>query len=434
MIIISLSLVWRLTGCGIFPSPQFVLLFSYFSYIYLGYLLMLGDPTYNSIAEFGAVGVLIRLGYAAIFLASLATSFIRSTLYYQYLGAVNMNSPVPARLFYSVLALAMIMVAAIYIYLMPANPLKAMLTDSSSVTYARQAVTTDMKNFGVFSNVFYYFMPLVWLSLYFIGRNHLWFVLLVVNLIVVLATGQKAPIVYIIAMFTLAHGLRKGKFSYKFAFSVGVLVLFLLVMLVFLKNFNFYSGVSVDALLASVRGLIKRIFYVGPITLLNYYQTFPNYHPFLSEVVTSIPSDQIVYSHIYGDQYRGTVNTVSLGLFYAWSGSVVFSAFLMFLFSVCVFSIPVFFRYLIPDPALLKSVYVTYCFLMVKFVLTDWRTLVPIFILSFLVVSGLNHIWFHLVQGAVKGNFYIRGNAFAILIALLALSYFTQGQLRILLG
>lgn len=432
--VISLALIWRLTRCGIFPSPQFIFVFSYFGYIYIGYLLMLGDLNYSGMEGFNAVGTLIRLGYVAIFMAALATVFFGPTRYDRYFGPVALPNQSVTRLFYSGLACVMIIVAVTYLYLMPANPIKAMLTDSSSVAYARQAVTTDMKNFGVFSNIFYNFMPLVWLSLYFLGKNRLWLLLLLANFVVVFATGQKAPIVYITAMFALAHGLRNGTFSYKLAFFFGIFLLVLLVTLVFLQNFNVSTGINTDDLLASISALLRRVFYVGPTTLINYFQTFPSYHPFLSEVSASVPSDQIVYRNIYGDHLRGTVNTVSIGLFYAWSGNVFVSAFLMFLLSICVFCLPVVFRYVVPDPALLKAVYVTYCFLMVKLVLTDWYTLVPIFILSFIVVSGLSHIWFNTLQGALKRNFKIRVHAFAFFLSLLALAYFTQGQLRTLLG
>ncbi len=430
--------IWLRTASKMFPSPQFIFAFAYFAYIYFGYILMHWDPYYMDLEGFKSVGVLIRIGFISIVIASLLTFRLKSTRYVLYINPMNSQENKSNNswniFFYTILGFAFIGVAILYLAVIPANPLRSLLDNSALLDFDREAATTGFKSFGFYSNVFYNLMPLCWLSLYVLGERRYWKIIFLVNVLVTLATGQKSPIVYILILFILANGIRKKEFSYVTAIKFGLIAFLILILIVLLQNMHIYYVLDMDAIYHSISGLSRRVFYVGPLTLFNYFQTFPAYHPFLMDEAASMPSDQIVYRSIYGTQIQGTVNTVSLGIFYAWTGNIITTSILFFILTVCIFCIPMLFKFFSSDAGLYRSTYIAYGLLLIKLVITDWYTLIPFFILSFFVMSGLNHLMYQIIMVVLNGSFRMRCNKFAFIVTVISLAYFIQGQVKILFG
>ncbi len=429
-IIFSLVFLWKLTKCEIFPSPQFVLALAYFGYIYLGTLLMLEDDYYKNLDQITDVTLMVRLGWISILAASVFTfkfdviNGITDRITYKYFESDRTGV--------RILSLICLTISLIYILKIPSHPLTLIFTNTNDVAIARESATVGMKGFDVYSNFLYNLMPFCWIYFYLTGKNRFWIFVLIVNLFASLATGQKSPIIFLLISYIIAKRFKFGRTNYASIVIIFFTAILTLVILVYLQNKHLFDSLNLDALTSSGAALYRRFFMVGPGTLLNYFQVFPNIHDFLFFGGGHLPSDQIVHNEIYGDEIRGTVNSISLALFYAYTGNIYLSNLIFVFILIIVFILPNLIVKLVVDRASVHAAISLYYILLVKMVITDWYTILPIFILNIMVIAGFLNLVFYLKFVKFSANRGLRVSMPSFVISFLMLAYFTQGQFKIL--
>lgn len=431
-ILLSLFILWRLTNCNIFPSPQFVLGVAYFAYIYLGFLLMLQDEHYQELNSLKDVAVMVRLGWISILAASIFT--------FKFKVSIKSVTPVNLRYYKSdekgvnVLTCICLAISVIYILQIPSHPLGIIYSDSSLLAESRESATVGVKGFDVYSNVLYNLLPFCWLYLYLSKKKSIWLYVLLFNLFATLATGQKSPIIYLLIGYSFAHGIKNGKIDYYGIFIKFIISTIMLIALVYLQNKHLFDGLNLDAITGSSVGLFRRVFMVGPTTILNYFQVFPNMHDFLHIGGTHLPSDQLVYNEIFNDGINGTVNSISLSILYAYTGDIYLSNLIFLFILILLFMLPNLIGRFIADDIAMHSVMCLYYILIFKMVITDWYTIIPIFILNTMVIVGFLNIIFQLKYVKFNAGREIRIGSLYYIISILLLMYFSQGQAKILLA
>ncbi len=429
LIIFSLAYLWRLTDSRRFPSPQFVLAMFYVGYIYLGYLLMLSDPYYSGLDVIGRAGLLVRLGYLAVLIASMLTFKIKIGTRGNGCYGVISPSLLNDRAGVAILTGFSILACFVYFLTIPVSPLAMMFSDSAEVHFARESATTGMKGFGIFSTFFYVFMPFCWSYLYLKG-GRAWAFVFVVNFAALLATGQKSPIVYLLILFLVIEGFKYGRINYAKMLSFSFAAVIALILLVYVQNSHLFDSLDMEAIAGSSFALYKRVFIVGAETIVNYLRVFPEMHDYMA-IGSGRPSDQIVYEEIFGSDIVGTVNSVSLSMFYAYTGDIYLSSGLFFLVLVLLFSIPLLIRWLFADGISQFVAIGLYYLLIVKMVVTDWYTLIPDFVMTMTVIAGLFNVirQFRFVTGTTTRN-SIGVSSLSFVASLLMLLYFLQGQAK----
>ena len=428
--------VWRRTNCRFYPSPQFILIAVYFLYYYLGLIISYREPWVNESEYFSDLVWMIRAGFLAIFAASVLTRNWRTLRfdYYRdrFFDKARSDDAWLSKHLYP-LWIVMAFVIFIYLLLIPVQPIQVMFTNPAGMVEARELVTVGFDNYGFFSNFFEHFVPITWLLLLLYGRRVAGTTLLLLNLFVLLSTGQKSPVVYVLFLYALLIGFMRGKIAYKQNIQLGLLAAFILVAMVYYQNAHLLGSLNWEAISLSAEGLIRRIFFVGPQTVLGFLSTFPDAHPFLLGANTDIPADKIVYQAVIGLDVDGTMNSNSLAFFYAWFGNR-YIALAMYFFIIMFFFITPWLLTKLSFPRNLAITgFLLFNLLLVRFNITDWYTIYFIFILSLLVVNGLLLITKFLLNLPV-GPIVYRASVFSAVTSVLTFLYFFQGQLRSLIS
>jgi hypothetical protein len=429
LIIISLAYLWRLTGSRSFPAPQFVLAIFYVGYIYLGYLFMLDDPYYSRQDVLGSVGLLVRLGYLAVIVASILTTKIKIGINGCDFHGVNCLGLLNDKAGVAILTAFSILACFIYFLTIPVSPLVMMFSDPGEVHFSRESATTGMKGFGILSTFFYIFMPFCWSYLYLKGARA-WVFVFALNFSTLLATGQKSPIVYFLILFFVVQGLKNGRVNYAKILNYSFASIIALILLVYVQNRHLFDSLDIEAVAGSSYALFRRIFIVGAETIVNYLIVFPGLHDYMA-IGSERPSDQIVYENIYGSDIIGTVNSVSLSMFYAYTGNIYLSSGLFFLVLVLLFLVPLLIRWLFVDGTSRFAAVGLYYLLVVKMVVTDWYTLIPDFFMTIMVIAGLFNVirQVKLGRGTTSGN-SLGVSSLSFVVSFLMLLYFLQGQAK----
>jgi len=431
-LLLGLVMSWRVFNASRFPEAGFLLVFSYAVYVYMGGVLMGLDDFYSTSPDYPQLMSMIRWGYFSIILAFLLVSRLPLVVTPDFKGTFSLRQTEWSAV--SLLALCSLVAAVTFLIIMPGNPLEAMLTNSEQFAFEREAVTTGMRSFGFFSNIFYDFMPIIWLSFYFHGKYKTAYFLFSANLFVLLATGQKSPLVFSFLYLTLAIGLKQGKFNYGKSVLASMLVFCVLIGVVMLQNWHLLIELNENTIFLALSALEHRTFMVGAIVLLNYLETFPVAHAFLIAQASAVPPDQIVYINTYGSGIAGSVNAVSLGNFYARFGEISIAAALMFCVAIVFYFGAWVIRSVVRISPLSQAFYIVYCVIGVKLVVTDWYTVLPIFWLSLFVIFGFVYAYQMAHNARHNGRAVAHGGYWFVLFSLIALCYFVQGQLRSLLA
>lgn len=430
--IFCLIFIWKRTGCKVYPSPQFILLAGYFLYYYLGLIVNHNEPYLNGADYFEDLVWFTRSGFLMIFIASLVTVNWRTLRFDYYFHKVNRPSKVDdiwlSKHLYA-LWLFMVVIVIFYLSIVPVQPILVMMNDPSLLLEARESVTVGLKNFGFFSNFFNEFIPITWMLLLLFGKRLAGISLMLLNLYVLLSTGQKSPILYILILFILTQGFMRGGFNYREGFRYGVVSLISLVFLVYYQNAHLLGDLNWEAIALSVGALVRRVFFIGPETVLGFLSTFPDAHPFLFGSNTDLPADKIVYQTIVGSTIDGTMNSNSLAFFYAWFGNKYIASFLYFIVVMLFLSTPAFLSVLAFPQKLAAVSFLGFNLLLIKFNITDWYTIYFIFLLAFLSVNGVLFVTRFLVSLKSPEILY-RGNNLSVVVCVLVLLYFLQGQIR----
>lgn len=433
--VLCMSGIWKLTNCRAFPSPQFLMILGFFLYFYLGVILNSYDPFFAKNKHFDDIVTSVRLGFCSIALASIITCKWQSLSFDYYQRVYLQQNTVVDRwtlINLKVLAWIMVLLVLAYLVLIPEQPLLVMFTNPSQLVYAREAVTAGFKYFGFFSNFFYNIMPLIWISLFIAGKKKFAIILIFLNFVAILSTGQKSPVVYMLLLSLCTVGFLKGQFNYRKTIIYSLLGFIFLIGIVYVQNSHLFTGFSLDSLLSSMNGLIRRIFFVGPDTFLSYFKTFPSHHPFLIEQASEYSAHSLVYRTIYGNDVAGTVNSTSFIFFYGWFGNLYISAVLYFFVCILLFSTPYILRFLHASKYVVIANYIAIFLLVVKFNITDWYTIYFVYFLSFCIVHGFTYSS-RFMYMFVKGDGKYKGTYFSVIITTLLFFYYLQGQLRVLL-
>lgn len=413
-----------------FPYASIVFILLYVIYIYSGSIMMNYDEYIPKDENFENLQFIVRGGFASIVFAYFLSyiTLKRNSLDTKECMELS-NSKEYA--FYFISAIV-IFISLLYLKLIPNNPFIAMIKDPSNLSLTREQATTTFSNFGFFNNFISFFLPLVWLTLLFINKKA-YIVLFLFNLIVLMSTGQKSPIVYLLFLLVIALSLRNKKFKYKKNILLVLVVIFTLLIIVILQNWHILNGLSLDSLELAWIGLKKRIFYGGVFPLKQYLEFFPAHmnHYYFNPPLTT--PDKLVYAFFYPDTgIVGTVNTVSIANMYAAFGSYLIVFILFFILSFSFFTIDKLIFNHMKTPFEF-AFYTAYSLVAIKLVITDWYSIIPQFlILSLAFIGGIYFIeafLFYFASNKRKFLIYTNNKIIGVFSMVIFL-YFIQGQIR----
>jgi hypothetical protein len=431
-LLFGLWVAWKVFKAFSFPEAGFIFIFSFALYVYSGAILMGFDDYYSSAPQYPQLLTMVRGGFLVMVLACLLVSRFSTLTTPDFKGYHTLSRSESNAI--SILAGACVVACLIYLIIMPGNPVTAMFANSEAVALEREAVTTKMKSFGFFSNIFYFYMPIAWLVLYFQGKQKTAYLVLFINMMTLMATGQKSPLVFSLLYLILAMGLSRGRFNYRAAGMGGLVLAILLIGVVVMQNWHLLSGSNESVIWSAVEGLWRRVFMLGAIVLLDYMQTFPDAHPFLIQQASSLPPDRIVYITTFGEEIAGRVNAVSLGNFYAYFGEIYLAILLMFFLVLAFNGGGWALRKMMGVNPITQALYVVYCVVAVKLVITDWWTVLPAYWLSCFVTLGFVYAFQMGYFFWQSGKSVAYGKYWLVVSSLLALLYFAQGQARFLIS
>ena len=244
-----------------------------------------------------------------------------------------------------------------------------------------------------------------------------------------LFTGQKMPMLLTIYLYFLATGAVKNKFSYS-RFIIGILAcLPILILYVFLTNKELLSVVNFETLTIAMRALWTRMFLIGPISVYDYFVTFPDGHNFLLFVRSELPADQIVYNYRYSTGLFGTQNTFSYGNFYAYWGNLYVAVSLCVLVTLCLIYAHFSMHYLTKTKNEQTSLAILLLYLLPIFILTDARTALEFPVLFIVTIAMYIEL-----RTNISGQWKIRQQVPVFLVCAPLILFFVQGQIRGLLN
>lgn len=428
----AILFVWKKTNCRTYPSTQLVLLAGYFFYFYIGVILDYYEPRATSPKYYADLIWFTRSGFLVIFLCSIITKdwkTLRIDYYQSLYSRPNDSADKWLNKHLYPLSGVAVLITLLYLLVIPVQPIIVMLNDASGLGVARESVTTGFKNYGFFSNFFNEYIPLIWLLLFLSRKPTAGMLVLMVNLIGLLSTGQKSPILYILILYVFSSGFIHGKFEYGKCILYTFIAFCALTLLVYTQNAHLFNGLDWESISMSVDGLVRRIFFIGPETVLGYLTTFPDAYPFMIESNANVSADRLVYQNIIGLDIDGTMNSNSLVFFYAWFGDRYLALLLYFLVVMLFFATPAFISLIAPPKMLQIAAFLLFNLLLVKFNLTDWYTIHIVFVLACLVVNGLFILTKFFLNIPNKVISY-RTTLVSVILSVLMFLYFTQGQIR----
>jgi len=404
----------------------------YIIYIYTGTIMMYYDEFYQKDIYFEKLQTIVRGGFFSIILAYFTTYFTVKRKDIKHINLeVNLNES--KKYAFSIVAGFIVLISTLYLIMIPNYPLFTMFTNPSQFDVIRESATTTFVNFGFYDNFFNFFLPMVWLIFLFQYKNKLFLFLFVLNIFISLNTGLKSPIVYFLFLLVLGMSLRNKQINYlKISFYFIISLTFLMALVVF-QNWHLLNGLSLDSLELAWQGLQRRIFYGGVLPLKQYLEFFPQFmnHYYLSppEIVPS----KLVYAYAYPDtKIVGTANTISLGNLYAAFGNFSLVFILFYFISLFIFLFDrIWFNQM--KNSFDYSVYIMFCLISVKLVMTDWYTLMPTFIIftfSFFGAIYLIESFLHYFASSKKSFVFYAPNKIFAIFSILMFLYFFQGQIK----
>lgn len=432
IIIITLIAIFRIEGKK-FPFASIIFIVMYIIYIYIGTIMMNYDINIEKNLIFEKLRIMVRGGFFSILLAYFLSVFLlkRKSLTNKENSLFSKSKEYS---FYFVSTL-IILISSIYIFLIPSNPLLIMITNPSSLAYIRESATSTLSSFGFFNNFISFFLPMVWLIFLFMNKK-VYLYIFFLNLILLMSTGQKSPIVYLLFLLFMGISLKNRNFSYSKSFLVLLFIMISLLIIVILQNWHLLNGISLETFELAWNGLKRRIFYGGVLPLSQYLEFFPSQMEHYYSNYPVIPPDQLVYTYAYPTTgIKGTVNTISLGNFYAAYGNKYIVFFLFFLLSFSIFTIDKIVFNKMKDPFWL-SIYTMYLLTTIKLVITDWYSILPqFFILVLSFIGAIYLIEAFLYKFASNKNKFVvyAENKYFVFLSIAIFAYFFQGQIRGLL-
>jgi hypothetical protein len=376
--------------------------------------------------QFGKTVNLIRVGFFSLVAACiLANKIIPRARIQDKSAIVNSNkSEKTAVNYFAVFSFA---IGILYLYAVPSVPLHYLLFDSELLAFAREEATTTYRYFIYFSNFIYGYIPIVTMYYYFVGEKLKFLALFALLFTLSIATGQKAPVVYLAIFMILSASLKHKKmYLYKYAFYDLCIFLFL-VSFVFYENRYLNDQVSSESIIPIIDGLMLRIF-GGARTLIAYVEYFPVYENFSFFSASNVPMDQTVYRYMYpGSPIIGSANAVFLGNLYALAGNfLAISIIALFGFLLVFYIDNYWFNKM--ESNLHFALYVFYSITCLKFILTDYNTAFTNFSYPIFSLYGYVLLFSSL---STKGVINVRPfNKMIAYLSVLMFIYVLQGQVR----
>lgn len=435
IIAIVLITIFKIEG-KTFPYASIIFVCLYTIYIYTGTIMMNYDEYIIKDIYYEKLQLLVRLGFLAIVLAYFTVFFVYKRKKLEFHDFTDNTTQSKKYAFYSI-SIIVVFISSLYLFVIPTNPLFTMISNPSQLAFVRESVTTTFDNFGFYNKFFSFFLPMVWLVLLFQNKK-IYIPLFILNMIILLSTGQKSPIVYLLFLLIIGLSLKNKKFNYKKNIFYLIILIISLLVLVVLQNWHLLSGLSLDSLQLAWNGLQRRIFYGGVLPLKQYIEYFPQIMDHYYFSPPEIVPAKLVYAFAYPDKgIIGTVNTVSLGNLYAAFGNLSVVFILFYLISLLVFSIDrILFNYM--KNSFEYSAYVMFCLISVKMVITDWYTVIPSFLIHIFAFFGaifLIEAFFYNFASAKKSFVFYARNKYIGVISILIFLYLFQGQIKgLLLG
>lgn len=426
-IIIGVYIVFRATKSFNVPKPGFIFVLTYAVYVYFSMVVYRLFLPMDVVAQ-----NLIRISFLVILFANL---FVSAVVPYRANLIIIPDSLCFRKAFGLVLDVTLgITVSLVIIYLisLPKIPIFQMfnVTEFAEFAEIREAATVDLPGSSLYFAFFYDFFPIIWAGYYLLGRKKKFKLAILLNIFITLATGQKAPLIYILGQYAFLRALAIGQLNFARSLVMAVLVFVIILAIVFLQNFGMAS-IGLENTGLALAGLGRRIFYASPSIIEAYTQIFPKIHPY---DYTNLPPDQIAFRHLFpGVEVKGTANAVFIANLYAKFGYSFGLLFLLVFFvSVIIFSADSAFT----NVRLTSAWLVFYSMMMVSFVklnLTDIKTALRGASLSCFSILGLTFIVEAFIIrpefGFDCGSVSSRSRALVI-VSICILLYFFQGQLR----
>ncbi|MEP6473079.1 MAG: hypothetical protein ABJC74_05120, partial [Gemmatimonadota bacterium] len=289
---------------------------------------------------------------------------------------------------------------------------------------------TTLPHFGVYANFLYYLFPLAWSALYLAGHRRTALTGFIVNFFLLVSTGQKAPMVYILMMWMLAGALVAGRAPYRRWLVVGGVTIAGLLMLIIMQNQLAVQALDSSAISIAIEALRRRVLYGGTQALLDYVRFFPDQFSHYYFARPDIPADQLVFAfgHPVSDVI-GSANTVSLGNLWAAFGNVWVVGGMMLLICLGLFIGDLLLLGAVRTP-LSAAIYLLYCRTALVLVISDWWTGLSGFVIISGATAGAFFLFEALARGVAEGRLAVRGRPIAIAASILTFLYFAQGQVR----
>lgn len=277
------------------------------------------------------------------------------------------------------------------------------------------------------------FAPLLVFYYVITSNIHRAYVLMILMVIGFILSGQKFLILLSFHLLLLVRMIINGKYNYLVAIGSSILALPILIYLVMLSNPTLLM-LSADTVQTALQGLLRRLIFVGPSTVVNYFETFPSGHQFLMNSNSEVPSDVIVYNYRFNTGLAGTVNSFSYSKMYAYYGSSAIALSLALLIFIPLLSFNFIGRYFIGSRDIISAALLTLMFHTPRLIVTDVQTvlLAPLLGLCTLYVTNELFAKERVVLRSQTKTISMRGSLFGVVTVLILAAYFVQGQIKIL--
>lgn len=167
-ILIVLFIIFRLEAKK-FPYASIIFILLYIIYIYTGTVMMYYDEYIPKDKVFDNLQFIVRGGFVsavfAYFLSYIALQ--RAPLYKKEYSGLSSSKKYA---FYFV-SIIVVFISLLYLLMIPANPIFAMIKNPSSLAFVREQATTTFNHYGFFDNFNSFFLPLVWLTFLFLNKR-----------------------------------------------------------------------------------------------------------------------------------------------------------------------------------------------------------------------------------------------------------------------
>lgn len=412
-----------------YPSATAIILVLYSLYVYGGAIFtyyLYSAREWDLSDRFGPTVNLIRVGFVSLVAACILANKLIPRARIQDKSVIS-NSYKSEKTAVTLFAVVSFAIGILYLYAMPSVPLRYLFLDSELLAASREEATTTYRYFVYFSNFIYGYIPIVTVYFYFVGDKYKFLSLFALLFTLSIATGQKAPVVYLVILLMLSISLKHKKmYYYRYALSLLCIFLFL-AGFVFYENRYLNESMSAEAIMPIVDGLMLRIF-GGAKTLVAYVEYFPLHENFAFFSASKIPLDQTVYRYMFpGSPIVGSANAVFLGNLYAFAGNFLAIGIIALFGFLLVFYIDNYWFNKM-ESNLHYALYVFFSITCLKFILTDYNTAFtnfsyPIFSLYgyVLLFSSLKN------KGVVNARPFNKAIAYVSIIMFL---YVFQGQIK----